>query len=141
MTERNQNTEPEGMTWEELVADSEADRKAAAVQTKLTERIVFPYKGGTYSEFVQSLMARAEGEKIRRFQVKISNLEVILPFLWEKEGWIKEPKRREPGPSEQATKATIIGNTLHELDALFSVVAQNSGGMFLGDVMPTVRDK
>lgn len=141
MSERERDAVQKNTDWEDFIADIEKNRQKAVIQTVLAERIVFPYKAETYSEFVQSFTAASESEKRTRFPINISNLEVVLPFLWGKEGWVKGLKEREPNSNEQHTKASIIGSTLHELDALFNVVAQNSGGILLGQIMPTVRDK
>ena len=99
MPERKKGTSEE-YSWEMLMADIKRDRAESVIQGTIAERIVFPIKGGTYSEFVQSFAVLSSEKGPTRFPLNISNLEVVLPFLWEKEGWIKGLEQRHPGTNE-----------------------------------------
>jgi hypothetical protein len=143
MKENNEKSaHPKFVTWDELVAGSRRDGEGQPkIQAKLNERIVFPFKEETYSELAQGwVVAERKETEASRFPMSVSDLEVILPYLWRKEGWISGLSEENRRGAARISKSQVIGSTLHELDALFSVVAQDSGGMLIGNVMPTVGD-
>lgn len=90
--------------------------------------------------------ALRETEKVIRKEKKsaiatnFSNMEVLIPWIYEKEGLI-EGDLISVDNSPNVEKMLIIGIGLHEAESLFSVVLQKDNGLYAHEVLPTSEDE
>lgn len=79
-------------------------------------------------------------ERKKAIATNLSNMEVLIPWLYEKAGFI-EGELVSVDRSTHVERLSIVGQELHEAESLFSAILQKNNGLFAEEVLPTNDDE